>query len=58
MLGHSELNTIEQWNELAEYLFELANTIPEHREMLFRLSDAAKAQAEKLRQESASRGCS
>ncbi len=50
MFGHSDLNTIDEWNELAEYLFELANMIHEHRDMLFRLSDRTKAQAEKLSQ--------
>ena len=53
MRHDSELNTIKDWNELAEYLFELANMIHEHRDMLFRLSDRAKAQAEKLSQENA-----
>ena len=50
MPADSQINDSEQWNELSEYLFDLANMIHEHRDMLFRLSDKAKAEAEKLRQ--------
>ena len=42
---------VELLEELSPYLFDLANTIHEHREMLFRLSDKAKAEADKLRQQ-------
>ncbi len=52
MPADPEINTTEEWNDLAEYLFDLANMIHEHRDMLFRLSDEARAQAEKVRQRS------
>ncbi len=42
----SKINTLE---DLSLFLFDLANTIHEHRDMLFRLSDEAKAEADKLR---------
>ncbi len=35
--------------DLSLYLFDLANTIHEHRDMLFRLADKAKAEADRLR---------
>ena len=40
---------IELLDEFTLYLFDLANTIHEHGEMLFRLSDNAKAEADRLR---------
>ena len=42
----SRIATME---ELSAYLFELALAVPEHVEMLFRLSDKAKGEAEQLR---------
>lgn len=45
---------INQLDELSFYLFDLANTIHEHADMLFRLSDRAKAEADKLRAQAAS----
>ncbi len=44
----SRSEEIEQWKELSAYLFDLAVHIHEHSEMLFRLSDRAKEQADKL----------
>ncbi len=46
--AHIPAETIAQWRELSDYLFDLATIIHEHSEMLFRLSDNAKAEAEKL----------
>ncbi len=50
---------IAMWEDLSLYLFDLANTVPEHVDMLFRLSDEAKAEAEKLRKKmsSGAKGC-
>lgn len=44
---------IKTFEDLSAYLFDLANTVHEHRDMLFRLSDEAKHEAEKLREQSA-----
>ena len=40
-----KIHTLE---EFSEYLFDLANNVHEHADMLFRLSDNAKAEAAKL----------
>ena len=45
---------VQMLEEMSLYLFDLANTIHEHRDMLFRLSDTASAQANKLRRQLAS----
>ncbi len=42
---------ITEWEELSQFLFDLAVAIPDHMEMLFRLSDKAKAEAERLRRQ-------
>jgi hypothetical protein len=51
--NESVKDKVETFEELSLYLFDLANTIHEHRDMLFRLSEMAKAQADKLRAQSA-----
>ena len=47
--GKSLAERIEQLEEVALYLSDLANSVHEHRSMLYRLADNAKAEAEKLR---------
>jgi len=44
---------IDTMEDLSLYLFELANMIHEHADMLFRLSDNAKAEADRLRRQAA-----
>ena len=46
----SRIDTLE---DLSLYLFELANMIHEHADMLYRLSDNAKTEADKLRRQAA-----
>lgn len=39
---------IAELRDLSEFLFDLAITVPEHCTMLFRLSDKAQAEADRL----------
>ncbi len=44
---------IQMLDELSLFLFDLATIVHEHADMLFRLSDEAKAEADKLRHQAA-----